>query len=100
MQESLFEVPQRGFSDKRLEPTERVRLNRQCIEILRLMCASRARVSNAQLNNVAFRYSARLYDLRKASINIGIVERNHETGVNWYAFASEADRDLAQRYVA
>jgi hypothetical protein len=97
-QERLFDVAP-AFSDRRLESTERVRLNKQCIEILRLMCAYRSRVSNAELNRVAFRYSARLYDLKQAAIRISIVERNHETGVNWYAFESEADREKAQQYL-
>jgi len=89
----LFEAP-RQFTDARLDAKEQVRLNRQCVAILRYM-VSRERVSNSELNEVAFRYSARIYDLKKAGIGIEIVERNRETGVNWYAFYSPDDRARA-----
>lgn len=94
----LFERPPQ-FADARLESVERVRLNRQCIEILRLMVGRREPISNTVLNATAYRYSARIYDLRKAGITIVIVERNKETGVNWYAFASDADRERARGYL-
>ncbi len=95
-QGSLFDTSPK-FADSRLDEREKPRLNRQCIEIIRLMTRQDAPLSSAELNRVAFRYSARIYDLKKAGIEIVIVLRNYETGVNLYAFASEQDRERAKR---
>ncbi len=83
--------------DSRLDPEEKPRLARQCINILRLMLAHGS-VTNTQLNEVAFRYSGRIFDLKeRADIHIVITERNRESGVNVYGFKSDGDRERAER---
>jgi hypothetical protein len=100
MQGSLFDTPVE-FADKRLDPVERPRLNRQCLEILRRLYQAPldTGVANTELTLIALRYSARIGELRAAGLGISIVSRDAESGVNHYAFASEADRLKAGEYL-
>ena len=62
---------------------ERQRLSRQCREILERL--QRGPASSAELNRIAFRYSARIHELRKAGYEIRLTDHDHESGVTWYA---------------
>lgn len=87
------------FTDSGLDPAEKPRLDKQCLKILRLMIEGPA--TNAQLSQIALRYSARIFDIRtKAGITIKIRERNREIGVNLYGFDSSADRERAEALLA
>ncbi len=97
----LFPNPQQNFTDQRLEPTVQVRLNAQCLKILRFMLVKKiGPVPNSDLNAVAYRYSARIYDLKQAGIKIQIVRRDVASGVHYYDFASPGDRERAAEAVA
>ncbi len=96
----LFPNTQQNFTDQRLEPAVQVRLNAQCLKILRFMLAKIGPVPNSDLNAVAYRYSARIYDLKQAGIKIQIVRRDVATGVHYYDFASLGDRERAAEAVA
>lgn len=91
---SAAQLPQ--FADKRLHPDERPRLNKQCIKILKLMISVNCPVTNTRLAEIGIRYSARIHEINKAGISIQIVERNHDSGVNAYNFATPADREKAR----
>lgn len=60
---------------------EEPRLNRQQRAVLNLL-RSRRRVSNLELNDVCFRYSARIHELRNAGYEITCT--NAPRGVRWY----------------
>ncbi len=88
------------FTDKRLDPRERPRLNKQCMKILTALYQSPGGVPNTELTKIALRYSARIGDMKKeAGIRIKIVNRCASSGVNLYAFASEFDRERAAGYI-
>lgn len=59
------------------------RVTRQAREILARLRQGRA--TNSDLNGIAFRYSARIHELRKAGHDIRIVDRNDESGLTVYA---------------
>lgn len=59
-----------------------VRLSRQCVRILERL--RRGPATNVELSEIAFRYSARIHELRAAGNDIVILERDHETGAVLY----------------
>lgn len=61
---------------------ERKRLSRQCEAILERL--QRGTASNSELAAMALNYRARVSDLRAAGYTIEVVERNHDTGLNFY----------------
>ena len=62
---------------------ERKRLSRQCAAILALL-QSRERVSNAQLAEVALKYTGRISELRHAGYRIDVVASDRASGLVWY----------------
>jgi len=62
--------------------TKPKKLSRQAKLILKRL--ERGEVSNVELNAIAFRYSARILDIRRAGYRVEIVRRG-EHGLRWYA---------------
>ena len=55
--------------DPNIEPEDKPRLSRQCTRILGRLQSGPA--TNIELNEICFRYSARLHDLKKAGFVYG-----------------------------
>jgi hypothetical protein len=66
-----------------IHEAERPRLSRQCIEIHERLKLGPA--TNADLSQIAQRFSARLGELKAAGIRWSIVHRDRDRGVNTYA---------------
>ena len=62
---------------------ERKRLSRQCEAILERL--KRGTASNSELAAMALNFRARISEIRQAGYSIEVVERNHDTGLNFYA---------------
>lgn len=86
---TLFPDQSNGLADRRLKEIERKRLSRQCVLILlRLL---KGPVVNTELNVIAFRYSARIGEIRNAGVAVDIIDRDHETGVVTYQLREDLD---------
>jgi hypothetical protein len=59
------------------------RLSRQCAEILTLLKTGPA--TNHMFSGCSLKYTSRVTDLRRAGYDIRVIDRNHRTGVVWYA---------------
>jgi hypothetical protein len=58
------------------------RLTRQCAAMLDRL--RHGRVSNAELAQVALKYTSRISDLRAAGYDVQCVKQDKATGLSWY----------------
>ena len=82
-------MQQLSLFDRVIEPQDpkvaeqaKPRLSRQCQAILARL--RRGSANNAELGTIAMRFSARIFDLRKAGFKIETFDHDHLTGVVWY----------------
>jgi len=71
------------MNQKQFEFEPPVRLNRQQDAIIERLRKGPA--TNAELVQIAIRFTARIHELRKAGYDIEIVKKDHESGLVWYA---------------
>ena len=79
---------QPGFDFARDEQLERVRLNRQCLEILALLGQRPA--TNRELSKIALKYTGRVSELRQAGHDVECYKRDKKTGLTWYRLKGAA----------
>lgn len=68
-------------------PPERKRLSRQCEAILLRLRAGPA--TNAELAQIALKYTSRISDLRKAGYDVRVTRRERKSGVTVYEMAQD-----------
>ena len=69
-------------------PVERVRLNRQCLEILALL--EQRVATNLELSKIALKYTGRVSELRQAGYDVECYDRDRASGVCWYRLKGAA----------
>jgi len=71
------------------------RLTKQCASIVARL--QKGPATNTELSSIALRYSARIFELRKAGYQIEIISRDDESGVCLYSLTKEPKNENVSR---